>query len=205
MLSKSEKRNKVLKVGITGGIGSGKSVVAKIFEVLNIPVYNADERARWIQENDPKVIKETKALFGEEAYVNGKLNRSIISQQVFKDKDKLAKLNHIVHPKVGKDFENWTKERESFPYVLKEAALFFEAGSYKDMDRMITVISPLELRIKRIITRDLHRTEDDVKSIIAKQLSDQEKASRSDFVIYNDDEHMLIPQVLEIDQSLRNC
>lgn len=204
MPSKSERRNKVLKVGITGGIGSGKTVVTKIFEVLGIPVYNADERARWIQENDLQVIRDIKLLLGEEAYSNGKLNRSFISQQVFQDKEKLAKLNQIVHPKVGEDFESWAEDRSSHPYVLKEAALFFEAGSHKDMDRMITVISPFDLRVKRILARDPHRTEEDIKSIISKQLSDEEKVKRSDFVIYNDDEHMLIPQVLKLDQMLRN-
>jgi len=204
MLSKSEKANKVLRVGITGGIGSGKTVVAKIFEVLGIPVYNADERARWIQENNQDVIKDTKALFGEDAYLNGKLNRTFISNQVFKDKEKLAQLNQIVHPKVGEDFERWAKERASYPYVLKEAALFFEAGSHKDMDLMITVVSPLDIRIKRIVKRDPQRTEEDIRSIISKQLPEEEKVKLSDFVIYNDEEHPLIPQVLNLDQMLRN-
>lgn len=203
MQSRFAAANKPLKVGITGGIGSGKTVVSRIFSVLGIPLYNADDRAKWLLAYDPQVRKGLISLFGEEVFRDGELQRKYISQKVFNDAEKLAQLNGLVHPRVGEDFLDWLQEHREAPYILKEAALLYEANSYKDLDRIITVYSPVDLRIKRLLKRDTHRTEEDIRRIMANQLSDEEKVKRADHVIYNDDERMLIPQVLELDALFR--
>jgi dephospho-CoA kinase len=192
---------KPLRIGITGGIGSGKTLVSKIFSLLNVPVYNADERAKLILHNDKMVVTKVKEAFGEEAYQNGILNSAYISQKVFNDPRKLEILNSIVHPQVGTDFKKWCDEFSERPYVLKEAALLYEAGSYKDLDKIIVVNAPENLRIKRVVKRDPQRTEESVKSIIAKQWPDDEKVRRADYVIMNDDKNMIIPQVIALHEK----
>jgi len=195
---------KILKVGITGGIGSGKTIVSNIFHVLGIPLYNADERAKWILANDPVVKEGLIKIFGESAFDHGILNRPFISQQVFNDKAKLELLNALVHPQVAADFKHWLIGKETYPYVLKEAALLYEAGSYKDLDTIIVVSSPLELRIKRILERDTHRTEEDIKKIMKEQMDEEEKLSRADYIIYNDEKNMLVPQIMQLHEKLKS-
>lgn len=195
--------SKPLRVGITGGIGSGKTLVSKIFSVLGVPVYDADSRAKWISNFHPRVKEEIIALFGKEAYLEGKLNTRYIASIVFKDKSKTEKLNAIVHPRVGEDFENWAEAHKQVPYLLKEAALMFESDSYKQLDKIIVVSAPLDLRIKRILARDPQRTEAEIRGIMDKQLSEEEKIRRADYVIYNNDQQMIIPQVLEQDRKFR--
>lgn len=185
------------KVGITGGIGSGKSLVSRIFHVLGVPVYDADSRARWLTNNSPAVVSAVKALLGEDAYVNGQLNRPKVASLVFPNPDLLTQLNHIVHPAVGADFTQWCIEQE-YPYVLKEAALMFESGSHRSLDSVIHVTAPQELRIRRVLSRDPHRTEEEVRNIIARQMSPEDMAAKSDFQIVNDESTMLIPQVLDL-------
>jgi dephospho-CoA kinase len=196
-------KNKILKIGITGGIGTGKTLVSKIFGVLGIPVYDADSRAKWISNFHPEVKKELISLFGEEAYREGKFNSRFIVGEIIKDKAKTEKLNAIVHPRVGEDFADWVEKNKDFPYLLKEAALMYESDSYKTLDKIVVVSAPLELRIKRVLARDTQRTEVEVRGIMDKQMSEDEKLKRADFIIYNDDQQLVIPQVVELDKKFR--
>ena len=195
-------RSKPLLIGITGGIGSGKSTVAKIFSILRIPIYFADDRAKWLMENNPSLIVEIKNTFGNESYLeDGKLNRKFVSKKVFGYPEKTIVIYNLVHPVVKKDFEEWSSLQNS-SYVLKEAALLFETGSYKELDKIITVTSPLKVRINRVLMRDPHRSEEQLNSIIDQQMPDEEKVAKSDFVIKNVENKLLIPQVLELHEKL---
>lgn len=194
----------MLKVGITGGIGSGKSTVSKIFELLGVPVYNADERAKILMNTDEEIIEKIKNLLGEESYDNeGKLNRKYIASIVFNSKDKLRRLNEIVHPAVKRDFEKWVKANEGkYDYVLKEAALLFETGSYKDLDYTILVSAPEEMRINRVMKRD----NVDRESVLARmrnQLDEDKKIEMADVIILNDYTFSLIRQVLQLDKIFK--
>ncbi len=190
--------HKPLKIGITGGIGSGKTLVSGIFEKLGAPTYNADDRAKWLMNNNSKIVKKVVDLFGTEAYINGILNRTLIAQQVFKNKSLLEQLNAIVHPVVFSDFDEWYKA-QTFPYVLKEAALLFESRSYKDLDAIITVDAPLETRLNRASIRD-QKTEAEIKSRIKNQYPNEIKVKAADFVINNDGITPVLPQVLQLHQ-----
>lgn len=193
-----------LKVGITGGIGSGKSTVCRIFHLLGIPVYSADDRAKWLMERDAALKSKIATEFGQEAYTQeGTLNRKYLADQVFSDPEKVKKINSLVHPAVGLDFENWVKEQQT-PYVLKEAALLFETGSASQLDKLINVSSPLKVRVARVLMRDPHRSEAQINSIIDQQMPDEKKNELADFVIKNAENKLLIPQVLEIHQKLLN-
>lgn len=193
----------MIKVGITGGIGSGKSTVCRIFETLQIPIYYADDRAKWLMSNEQNVKKEILSLFGEAAYfADGSLNRGHIASIVFKNSSKLSELNQIVHPAVAKDGKNWFNSLKNMPYAIKEAALLIESGSHKQLDKLIVVTAPLELRIERVMARDNAKKED-IEARIAKQMDEAEKVKLADFVIINDGQHPLIPQVLEIDRKLK--
>ena len=192
-----------MKIGITGGIGSGKSTVCKIFEVLGIPVYYADDRAKWLMNNDKKLIEGVKSVFGNEAYHDGTLNRPFIADIVFNDKSKLAELNALVHPAVFQDGVAWNEANANAPYTLKEAAILFESGSYLTVDKIITVFTPKEIRIKRVLMRD-DTTREAIEARMDKQMPEEEKIERSDFVIHNDDEHSLIEQVLKIHTEILN-
>ncbi|WP_297336587.1 dephospho-CoA kinase [Algoriphagus sp.] len=194
--------NKPKRVGITGGIGSGKSTVAKIFEILGIPIYHADDRAKFLMNHNPAVKAQIQAHFGKESYLEqGTINREFLAKTVFSDPEKVKLINGIVHPAVGQDFENWANQQTS-PYVLKEAALLFEIGGEEKLDAVITVSSPLKIRINRILLRDTHRTLEQVNQIIDQQLPDEIKNEKADFVIKNKDNTLLIPQVLAIHQKL---
>lgn len=200
------KKNEILQLGITGGIGAGKSTACKIFETLGIAVYDADSRAKLVMTTDKLLKEQLKNAFGEEVYLNeNEINRDFLAKTVFSnqtDNSKVEILNSIVHPAVGRDYQNWYNENAAkSPYLLKEAALMFESDSYKVLDAIIVVHAPLEERIKRVLQRDSHRTEEQVKAIISKQLSESEKLKRADFVIYNDASHSLIKQVLELHES----
>jgi dephospho-CoA kinase len=187
----------MLKVGITGGIGSGKTTVCRIFELLNIPVFYADDEAKKLMVNNLELVDAIKIAFGEDAYYeNGELNRKYISDIVFKDKDKLNMLNSLVHPAVFKAMEIWASKQKS-KYVLKEAALLFESGSYRDNDYNILVSSDLDLRIERIAKRDL-MSKDQIKARINTQFSEEVKEKLADFLIDNNESQFLIPQVLKL-------
>jgi dephospho-CoA kinase len=187
-----------LKIGITGGIGTGKTTVTRIFELLQVPIYNADHRAKVIMQNDQELKAQLKDTFGKAIFDDESLNTKMLASIVFNDPEKLSMLNALVHPRVGEDFQDWFQGKANHPYVLKEAALMFEAGSDKQMDRVITVFSPLNLRIERIQARDRHRTVEDIENIINRQMAESEKLKKSDHIIYNDEENLLIPQVMKL-------
>jgi dephospho-CoA kinase len=197
-------KNSSLKVGITGGIGSGKTTVCRIFETLGIPIYYADDRAKALMTEDKTLVEGIKNLFGAAAYLDdGSLNRQLISEIAFSNPLKLNELNALVHPAVRIDGERWHDAQVGVPYTLKEAALHFESGGFRLMDKMICVVAPQELRIERVLLRGgLSRAE--IEARMSKQLSDEEKIKQSDFVIYNDNKDGLIPQVLAIHKALVN-
>lgn len=189
-------------VGITGGIGSGKSTAAKIFSILGIPIYYADDRAKWLMQNNADLVQKIKDVFGSESYQSdGSLDRVYLAKHVFGDAEKLAQINALVHPVVGNDFNSWA-EKQHTSYVLKEAALLFETGSYQKLFKTINVSAPLKLRITRILMRDPHRTEEQINAIIDKQMPDEEKNKLADFVIKNGDNKLLITQVIDIHKRI---
>lgn len=191
------------KIGITGGIGAGKSLICEIFQLLGIPNYPADFRAKWLQSNDPELKAKIVFHFGKEAYFgNGELNRDFLSKEVFADDEKLELLNSLVHPAVAEDFEKWCAQHADKPYILKEAALLFETGSYKQLDATINIHANEELRLKRTLERDPQRTKESVLSIIKKQFSDEDRMELADYVIYNDESQSVIRQVMELHEEL---
>lgn len=186
----------MLKVGLTGGIGSGKTTVAEIFYSLGIPVYNSDERAKYLMENDPSLRVAIVEYFGEESYRSEGLNRLYLSKEVFSDKSKLQKLNSIVHPAVGNDFAVWCRN-QSAPFVLKEAAILIESGAYKGLDKIIIVTASENTRMDRVMDRDGVKASQ-VRDRINNQIADSERLKYADFIIDNDGKKMLISQVNEI-------
>lgn len=189
-----------LKVGITGGIGSGKSYVARIFKALGVPFYDADTEAKKLMNTDGQIRSALIKQFGGAVYLeDGQLNRAYLSSVVFTDEKRLQVLNAIVHPVVIQHGTDWA-EAQSYPYSLKEAALLFESGSYKSLDYTILVTAPLETRIKRVVKRDAVSREQ-VLDRINKQMPDEKKSEIADFVIANDENVPLLPQVLALHQQ----
>ncbi len=187
------------KVGITGGIGSGKTTVCRLFAQLGIPVYPADERAKALMTEDPQLTEAIRQLLGEETYSEqGELNRTYIASRVFNNAGLLEKLNSLVHPAVFRDFDHWAT-RQSGPYVIKEAALMFESGSYLDLDAVINVCAPEEIRLQRAIQRD-NASEEQIRGRMSRQLSEEERVQRADYLIQNSGNELLIPQVMELHQ-----
>lgn len=170
-------------IGLTGGIGSGKTTVANYFMAKNIPVYIADDEARKITDSK-KVVDKIEKVFGSQVVENKKVNRAALADIVFKNKEKLAQLNAIIHPEVKKHFEKWLKTKTSYKYVIKESAILFESGSYKDCDAVIVVIAPLEVRIERTMKRD-NSDRESVLQRINNQFPEEEKVKKSDYVIQN--------------------
>jgi len=194
-------QNKPILVGLTGGIGSGKSTVAKIFNSLGVPIFNSDAVAKEIINHDVDVIKQIKAEFGE-IYDSKKLNAKKMAQIVFKDKKELEKLNSIIHPKVKEHFEHWINENSNSPILIKEAAILIESEAYKEMDKIILVIAPVEERIRRVMERD-HVLSEQVGARLEVQLSDEEKQKYAQFIITNDGKELVIPQVLKVYNQLK--
>ncbi|OZV66589.1 dephospho-CoA kinase [Winogradskyella aurantia] len=186
-------------IGLTGGIGSGKTTIAHFFRDLGIPVYIADKEAKALMNRSKVIKRKLIQLFGKQAYIDGQLNRSFIAQCIFNNKSLLSKMNAIVHPKVASHFRQWLKKQEG-PYVIKEAAVIFENQLQSQYDLIITVVAEEKNRIKRVMQRD-GSTEERVKAIIKNQLSDEEKIQRSDFVIENNNLRDAKKQVLNI----HNC
>jgi dephospho-CoA kinase len=172
-------------VGLTGGIGSGKTTIAKWFESQNIPVYIADKEAKALMNRSKVIKRKLSSLFGDAAYKDGKLNREYLASKIFNDKTLLSKMNAIVHPKVASHFKRWLKKQDS-PYIIKEAAIIFENNLEYQYDYIITVVADKDLRIERVMKRD-GSTRQKVESIIGNQLSDEEKVKKSHFVIHNND------------------
>jgi dephospho-CoA kinase len=191
--------NTPLQIGITGGIGSGKSLICKIFSCLGVPVYDADSRAKYVMTTDGILISQIKKEFGDLSFdSNGNLNRKYLSESVFGNPEKLERLNKLVHPRVGADYKQWVQQNHSQKYVLKEAALLFESGSHQLLDKVIVVYAPQALRLKRVLNRDKQRTQKQVNEIMERQWPEEEKAKRADFIIQNDERQLVIPQVLEL-------
>ena len=190
----------MLRVGLTGGIGSGKSTVAKIFEVLGIPVYYADAAAKRLMNEDDELKKNIIAHFGRESYENDQLNRSYISSLVFNNKEKLELLNSLTHPATIRDANKWM-QRQTSPYTIKEAALIFESGSAEHLDHVIGVYTPAPLRIQRIMQRD-NTTREEVLQRMSRQIDEDIKMRLCDSIIINDEQQLLIPQVLELHEKL---
>jgi len=186
----------MLKIGLTGGIGSGKSSVAGIFNVLGIPVFDADTQARLVMENDDQLASSIKNIFGQESYIERKLNRPFLANLVFNDPYKLEQLNALVHPATITAANQWMQQQKA-PYIIKEAALLFEAGTAANLDYIIGVYAPKHIRIKRVMERD-NASREQVLTRISRQINEEIKMKLCDYVVVNDEQQLLIPQVLSL-------
>lgn len=191
------------KIGLTGGIGSGKSMVAEIFSRMGVPVFISDDVAKALQEEDEEVRQAITGVFGKEIYSGNTLNRSRLAEIVFADKKKLEQLNAIVHPAVGKAFEAFCEKNSNAKYVLKESAILYEIGDDKNLDAMIVVTAPDELRIKRVMERDGIEKEAVLKRM-KNQVKQEEKAGKANYVIVNDEQQLLIPQVFAVNEKINS-
>ncbi len=190
-----------MKIGITGGIGSGKSTVCKLFELLKVPVFYADDVAKNIMNTDSELKESVSKAFGPNSYSEaGELNRKYIADIVFKDSKRLTVLNSLVHPAVFRAFANWQIQQNA-SYIIKEAALLFESESYKMCDYSILVEAPHQLKVQRVMDRD-HLTADEIELRMAKQFTDAQKHALADFILLNDEKHLLITQVLSLHQRI---
>lgn len=188
------------RVGLTGGIGSGKSTVARILETLGIPVYYADDAAKQIMNTDLELRKQLQQQFGEASYVDGQLDRKYLAGIVFNDPEKLSLLNSLIHPVTIRHSEQWFR-RQSAPYAVREAALLFESGASENLDFIIGVYAPRQLRLQRVIKRDGIST-DEILKRMSRQINEEMKMKLCDAVIRNDEQELVIPQVMEIHQLL---
>lgn len=192
-----------LKVGITGGIGSGKSTVCKVFKALGVPVYHADEVARNITDQDPSVVAQIKETFGADMYATDKLDRPKMAALVFNNPDALAKLNAIVHPAVRAGLPIWLAENKNSPYIIYEAAILFESGAYKQLDKSILVAATEETRLHRVMQRD-NASRDEVLARVKNQWDETQKLAHANYVIWNEGNAPVIAQVLALNKLLRN-
>ena len=195
-------KGRMTKVGVTGGIGSGKTLICQVFEKLGAPVFYADEEAKRLLNDDPQVRDAVIEYFGREIYDDQGIKKALLASKIFNSREALRKINNIVHPAVRRLFLKWTEARESvFPYAIEEAALLFESGFYKDLDFNILVYAPEELRIERVMQRD-NTNREHIKARMKHQMKDEEKIPGVEAVIYNDDSQMVIPQILDIHKQL---
>lgn len=190
----------MLKIGLTGGIGSGKTTVAKVFEVLGIPVYKADDEAKRLMVTEPELIANIKEHFSSEAYINGQLNKPYISSIVFNNKEKLNLLNSLVHPYTIEDGKKWMN-RQQTPYAIKEAALIFESGSQAEFDLIIGVYAPLSLRIHRTMQRD-DADKEKIQERMQNQIKEEIKMKLCDEVLINNEQTLLLPQIIALHEKL---
>ena len=190
----------MLKVGLTGGIGSGKSTIAKIFEVLGIPVYYADQAARRLMQEDEEVKASVIGHFGKESYTGNQLNRAHLASLVFTSEEKLALLNSLTHPATIRDANAWMQQQTT-PYIIKEAALIFESGSGEHLDYIIGVYAQVSLRIQRTMARD-GISREEVQKRMSRQINEEMKMKLCDFVISNDEQQLVIPQVIALHEKL---
>lgn len=185
-----------IKIGITGGIGSGKSIVSRLLEVMGVPVYLSDSEAKRLTASDPTIRQELIALVGDEVYVDGALNKAFLASYMFGHPERVTAVNQIIHPKVKEDFRQWVNAHSQVPIVAIESAILIEAGFKEEVDKVVMVYAPLEIRIDRTIKRD-GATKEQVLARIGSQMSDEEKCKQADYLIANDNKTALIPQVLE--------
>jgi dephospho-CoA kinase len=188
------------RLGVTGGIGSGKTSVCRVFSTLNIPVFSADKEASEIMETDIEIRNNLNMIAGTDLYQKGSLDRMILASLIFNNSSILEKVNSLIHPAVFKRFMEWTKMQES-PYVIMEAAILFESGARKYVDKVVTVVAPREQRIDRVIQRN-RLTREQVIDRMRNQLDDESRIKQSDFVISNDENDMIIPAVLQIHTAI---
>ena len=191
-----------MKVGITGGIGSGKTTVCKIFESLGIPVYYADNEAKRLIEEHPRLVSGYKKLFGDEVYRNGKLNKQLVAKVIFEDNKLLNKVNALVHPVVREDFIGWVN-KQCAPYVIEEAAVLLESGGHHFLDKVLLVTAPETVRIARVIKRDGVASEEVLKRI-RNQWPDEKRRRFCDYEVLADEKHLVVPQILKIHSELLN-
>ncbi len=187
-------------IGLTGGIGSGKTLISKVFISLDIPVYNSDIEAKLLMNTDFRIVAELKQKFGDDLYNKNELDRKKLAEFIFNDINNLAFVNSVIHPAVKLHFNKWT-EKQNSEYVIKETAILFESGTYKDVTLIITVIAPEDIRINRIIGRD-QLNKEEIKTRMANQISDSERINQSDFIIINDNKQLIVPQVLKIHKKV---
>jgi len=193
----------VYRVGVTGGIGSGKTLVCNVFERLGIPVYYADARARRIMDTDGGLKEQITGIFSAEAYRQGVLDRRYVAEKAFGDPELLGKLNAVVHPVVRNDFNRWAEQQEDVPYVIEEAAILFESGGQGCLDSVVLVFAPENLRIERVMKRD-DLDEGDVRRRMQHQMDDSAKIRMADHVIWNDHSRLLLPQIVQVHQQILN-
>jgi len=189
-------------IGLTGGIGSGKSEVARLFALLGVAIYTSDEISKRLLDTNMDLQVELTKAFGNGLYHNSKLNRKVFASIIFKNEKSLTLANSLIHPFVFRDFESWVSSQPDCSYLLMESAILFESNAAKLMDKCITIYSPVELRIARVIKRD-HCSREEVLLRMKHQIPDEEKLSLADYILYNDNEHMLIPQVLDLHKKIK--
>lgn len=188
------------KVGLTGGIGSGKSTIAKIFSTLGVSIFDADAEAKFLMSNNQQLQREIKYIFGEEIYTFNTINRTLLASKIFGDQRLLRQLNQIVHPALQKHWQNWIR-KQSGPYVIKEAAILFESGTAIDLDVVIGIYAPEDIRIARVMQRN-NITREEVVQRINNQIDDNIKMKLCDFVVYNDEQSSVVKQILEIHNKI---
>lgn len=189
-----------LKVGLTGGIGSGKSIISKVFSILNIPIYEADVKAKYLIEKNQNLLEDIKTLLGPNSYFpNGQYNKVFVGQKVFGNPILLEKLNNLVHPRVREDFEKWVFNHSASKMVIKETAIMKKDNQ---LDKIIVVSSPIDVRIQRILKRDSFRTKEDIYEILSRQKNEKEYMEIADFTLKNDEAHLVLPQVFKIIDTL---
>jgi dephospho-CoA kinase len=192
-----------LKIGITGGIGSGKSYVSNLFAEKGIPVYNSDTRAKWLTENSPEILSILRSHFGDSIFIEGKLDRKELGNIVFNNSTELKWLNDLIHPAVQKDFEAFYTDYIDTEYVIKEAAILIEAGTYQKLDGLILVTSPDEVKIERVMKRD-NASREQVLDRMKNQIPDDKKVKYAQWVIFNDGVEDVKKQVEEVDKAIKN-
>lgn len=198
------KKNKImLKVGLTGGMGSGKSTVKEIFSLLKIPVFDCDFEAKQLLEKDSGVVDSVKSLLGADSYKNGKPDKKYIAAKIFENKELLAEMNNIIHPVLLVIYHKWVEQNKDCPYSVMESAILIESGYYKDVDKIITVNAPETIRIERVVKRDkvVYET---VKKRMEAQITDVERDKYADYIIMADENELVVPQILKIDSELKH-
>ena len=192
-------------IGITGGMGSGKSTVSNILRHLNYKVYNSDVRGKELIGEVKSIRDQLERIFGDEIFKNNKLDSKALSRKVFKDDSSLKKINSIIHPEVEKDFNSWIASNSDHKYLFKESALLFETGAFRHLDKTILIIADKDLRIKRVLERDIDRSKKEIENIISKQIDEDEALKLADVILYNNQDDLLLPRVIEeIEGLLKN-
>jgi dephospho-CoA kinase len=191
---------KSLKLGVTGGIGSGKTTVCRVFAVLGVPVFSADIEAKLLQDTDRELQNKISSIAGKDLFASGKLDRAELARLIFSNKDLLEKVNSVIHPAVFRYFREWVKKQDS-PYTIMEAAILFESGAYRMMDRIVTVVTPMEERIERLV-RGNKLSREQITERVKNQIDDESRIERSDYVIFNSENDMIIPAILGIHREM---